>query len=78
MKQADLRFIPADARSEEGDSYLYNGDVWTSQISNFKALYALQPDPATANYNQDIIIQHRNFTLQNSIQKVSSRSLARY
>lgn len=62
----------------EGDSYLYNGDVWTSQISNFKALYALQPDPATANYNQDIIIQHRNFTLQNSIQKVSSRSLARY
>ncbi|KAL8283769.1 hypothetical protein RQP46_005201 [Phenoliferia psychrophenolica] len=59
----------SDASVTRGDSYLYGGDVWTSQLSNFKALFALQPNAATADYNQDVIIQHRNFTLQNSIQK---------
>lgn len=39
---------------------------------NFKHLYSLQNDSATADYNQDILTIQREWTINNSIQKVSS------
>ncbi|SCZ87361.1 BZ3500_MvSof-1268-A1-R1_Chr2-2g04827 [Microbotryum saponariae] len=57
----------SDASVTRGDSFLTNGDVWSVQIDKFKALYNLQPDPATADYTRDILVQHRNFTIQQSI-----------
>lgn len=62
----------SDASVTRGDSYLHNGDVWSVQIESFKNLYALQPDAATADYSQDVLITHRNTTLQYSIQNVST------
>ncbi|SGY15252.1 BQ5605_C013g07303 [Microbotryum silenes-dioicae] len=57
----------SDASVTRGDSFLTNGDVWSVQIDKFKALYNLQSDPATADYTRDILVQHRNFTIQQSI-----------
>lgn len=36
-------------------------------LENFKHLYSLQPNASIANYDQDILIQHRTWTLQKSI-----------
>lgn len=37
------------------DYYLFNGDVDSVRLDKFKALYDLQPDAATANYDLDVL-----------------------
>ncbi|KDE05697.1 hypothetical protein MVLG_03931 [Microbotryum lychnidis-dioicae p1A1 Lamole] len=45
----------------------YESDDASVTRDKFKALYNLQSDPATADYTCDILVQHRNFTIQQSI-----------
>ena len=48
--EEDFRILKVRA-----DYYLYNGDVSSVRVDKFKALYDLQPDAATANYNLDVL-----------------------
>ncbi|KAG8705497.1 hypothetical protein FRC09_002921 [Ceratobasidium sp. 395] len=57
-----------DSSPGRGDAYLHNGDSSSLQIDNFKALYNLQPEGPSSNYNLDVLIQHRKQTLDFSIQ----------
>ena len=44
-----------------------SGNDYKLVMSQFEALYSLQPDASTANYNLDVILQHRRNRFQQSI-----------
>ena len=46
---------------------VYNGDVSTLRVPKFQNLYDLQKDAAVPNYDLDVIIQHRKYTFDNSL-----------
>ncbi|KAG8705498.1 hypothetical protein FRC09_002922 [Ceratobasidium sp. 395] len=58
----------ADSSPGRGDAYLHGGDSSTLQIDNFKALYNLQPEGPSSNYNLGVLTQHRKQTLDFSVQ----------
>ncbi|KAF8602855.1 hypothetical protein BDV93DRAFT_607177 [Ceratobasidium sp. AG-I] len=57
-----------DASPGRGDAYLHNGDSSSLDIDNFKALYDLQPEGPSSNYNMDVLTTHRNQTFHHSIE----------
>ncbi|KZF24852.1 Cloroperoxidase [Xylona heveae TC161] len=55
-----------DTSPTRGDLYQYGND-YLVQVPQFEALFDLQPDPATANYDLDVLLQHRKNRFQQSI-----------
>ncbi|KAF8753308.1 Peroxidase, family 2 [Rhizoctonia solani] len=55
-----------DASATRADAYMNNGDASSLNLTYFKQLYDLQPDPS-ANFDYDIIIQHRLARRQYSV-----------
>ncbi|KAI9710050.1 MAG: hypothetical protein M1812_007514 [Candelaria pacifica] len=59
----------SDASVSRGDYYLYNGDVNSVRIDKFTALYNLAKNDPVPNYNLDVLIKHRNYSFQDSVNK---------
>ena len=57
-----------DSSPLKADLYQY-GNLETLVISQFKELYDMQPDAATANYNLDVLRTFRGKRFQESIDK---------
>ncbi|CZR58273.1 related to oxidase [Phialocephala subalpina] len=55
-----------DTSPTRGDLYQYGND-YALQISQFQTLFDLQPDPATANYNMEVLAKERKITFERSI-----------
>ncbi|CAE6424661.1 unnamed protein product [Rhizoctonia solani] len=57
-----------DASATRADAYMNNGDASSLNLTYFKQLYNLQPEGASdANFNYDVIIQHRANRRQTSV-----------
>ncbi|KAK4057523.1 hypothetical protein OIO90_001592 [Microbotryomycetes sp. JL221] len=59
----------SDASIGRGDAFLTNGNVWDLQLDRFKHYYSLQPNSTTANYDFDVTVEQRRFTINESINK---------
>ncbi|KAF8849660.1 hypothetical protein BDZ45DRAFT_680345 [Acephala macrosclerotiorum] len=55
-----------DTSPTRGDLYQY-GNGYALQLSQFQTLFDLQPDPATANYNMEVLAKERKITFERSI-----------
>jgi len=57
-----------DSSATRADAYLNNGDASSLNLTFFKQLYDLQPEGSpTANFDYDVVIQHRLARRKNSI-----------
>ncbi|QRV75403.1 peroxidase family 2 domain protein [Ceratobasidium sp. AG-Ba] len=56
-----------DASATRADAYMNNGDASSLNLTYFKQLYDLQPEGPSANFDYDVIIQHRAARRQNSV-----------
>ncbi|CAE6528452.1 unnamed protein product, partial [Rhizoctonia solani] len=56
-----------DASATRADAYMNNGDASSLNLTYFKQLYDLQPEGPSANFDYDVIIQHRAARRQTSV-----------
>ncbi|CAE6341219.1 unnamed protein product [Rhizoctonia solani] len=56
-----------DASATRADAYMNNGDATSLNLTFFKQLYDLQPEGPNANFDYDVIIQHRVNRRQHSV-----------
>ncbi|CAE6518627.1 unnamed protein product [Rhizoctonia solani] len=56
-----------DASATRADAYMNNGDASSLNLTYFKQLYGLQPEGPSANFDYDVIIQHRATRRQTSV-----------
>ncbi|KAF8699333.1 Peroxidase, family 2, partial [Rhizoctonia solani] len=56
-----------DASATRADAYMNNGDASSLNLTYFKQLYDLQPEGPGANFDYDVIIQHRASRRQDSV-----------
>ncbi|CAE6446847.1 unnamed protein product, partial [Rhizoctonia solani] len=56
-----------DASATRADAYMNNGDASSLNLTYFKQLYGLQPEGPSANFDYDVIIQHRARRRQASV-----------
>ncbi|KAH7341386.1 hypothetical protein B0J17DRAFT_625907 [Rhizoctonia solani] len=56
-----------DASATRADAYMNNGDANSLNMTYFKQLYNLQPEGPSANFDYDVIIQHRAARRQESV-----------
>ncbi|QRV90095.1 aromatic peroxygenase [Ceratobasidium sp. AG-Ba] len=56
-----------DASATRADAYMNNGDATSLNLTFFKQLYDLQPEGPGANFDYDVIIQHRVTRRQYSV-----------
>ncbi|KAG9125084.1 hypothetical protein FRC07_009049 [Ceratobasidium sp. 392] len=56
-----------DSSPTRGDAYINNGDATTMQMERFKALYELQPEGPSSNYNLEVWTKHRRNSYNYSI-----------